>query len=331
MISISISLYACTFSNTKVISPSKKNPKTIETFGNQLNHGDHSGNFAKKGNSIYFLKSISSNGKNGIMEIDLDGAKNQEEVYKDEENKYNLSIHGDWIYYLSSDDDSKKNVDSNLYRIKNDGSETRKIAKKIDSYVLTQDEIYYESHERGLHTISSLDLEGGDIREILGLGHTLIGIENGWIYYCKDDGEEYTGPFRIKLDGTSSEELLDGDMEPYDTFSVKDNQLYFVKYNDDKHPEIIYKVFGKDTIILDSISGSDEPDSISLNLENNWLYFSADEYLYKLNLNEKGKKKLVYKAKEDIASFLLYDGDILLSTTSNDIYISENGIITTLK
>ncbi|NBI30397.1 DUF5050 domain-containing protein [Chengkuizengella marina] len=121
----------------------------------------------------------------------------------------NPKILGDWIYYVGYGEHE------NLYRIKQDGSEQTKLTTiNTNNYMILNDWIYYIEDWK-LHKIK---LDGSEKVKISDKSvNLLLSIENDWIYASSSLNASpisvYTTVFKVKTNGKSYEELINGYIE----------------------------------------------------------------------------------------------------------------------
>lgn len=231
----------------------------------------------------------------------------------------NVSAYGGWIYFTI--EDMVEGGDVDLYRIREDGSGKRKLLNGGDdsgNYVLAKEGIVYLNSG----SIYIMNLDGTDKRKIPigndeeGMASNL-GIDNDWIYFL---GAE--GIYRMKPDGTKIEKIYSSDIYIY---VMDNNELYFVQSTEKMEKKYLYRktINGEKTLL---VTGSFSKFGF-INIEGDWLYYEDSNKVYKMKKTGEGEKELVYEGKknEEVNSILLYDGDVLISTTSKDVYIKKDG------
>jgi hypothetical protein len=244
------------------------------------------------------------------------------------------------IYFV---DMPEEGGDYEFYRTKEGGNWASSLGK-VDHYaglpwVLTEDGIVYQDNK----SIYIMDLDGRN-KERIDLDknnskcqYNLAGLDGGYIYYTKDttfaeNGDEYeedddTILYRIKPDEMKEETLLD--LTDVTEYVVDQNQIYFYR------PDNPHDAESKGDLIQKSINGEEKVlvHSIRcrcLNKEGDWLYFSDNDKVYKLNVAKEGKKQLVYDLKDEentVVDIYLDGGGILFEAQTKKIYIKKDGTV----
>jgi hypothetical protein len=297
-----------------------KDVHPVESFGNQRNFMENYSTItAKKGNWFY-----GADEEFRIIKTDIKELNSQKTVYTEKDKNYTpcyVSVSDGWIYFI---DDAEEN-NHPLCRVKEDGSNKTTLLHDLPSYkyVLTDKGIYYEENNlTGTQNIRVVDLDGGHDRNVIRSVKTFDGIDNGWIYYQK--GKNYD-VYRTRLDGTDSERVLDG-TNVWDYY-VDGGQVFFIYCNKKDEYLLIKESNGKKTT-LTTVSYT-PLENWCLNKEDDQLYFADENKVYKIDLGNKDKKKLVYSFKKDdhVGSISLYDSNVFITSSSKMVYIKRDGTV----
>jgi len=299
-----------------------------QSFGNQTNSAG--GFFVVDEEEIYAVDSDAA-GHDCIVRFGIGDPYNQETVYKEKEGLRDVSILDDWVYFVKGG----QNENGVLYRIKKDESECEEVLDNVWQYTLTDKEIYYSI---GGNQIYAASLDGMKNRTIAEENYRLIGIDNGWLYCfeAKNDEEDYL--CRIRPDGSEIERvfglqwLKDND-RTFGMFIINDSEAFYSIDADFKSEKAI--------LAKKTLGGKEEVLSTgtlitSLNIESDWLFYSDENSIYKIDVTGNDKNQLVHSFKEwlpdgsaaYVSSILLSSGDALI-TYSNDksVYIKKDGTI----
>ncbi len=304
---------------TKIITQPKNGiSKPIESIGNQLNQGD----VCKSGIWIYMIRN-SDEYQSSIVKFEIDNVEDKEVIFSDETQKSQISVLGDWIYFIAEAYGADKPAEMDLYRIRTDGSGKMKLADTVFSYVLCEDEIYYDSA-----ATFAMSLDGTGKRKVLREGNYLLALDAEWLYYEKLQGEELIGPYRIRLDGSGTEMLLDSRIDS-SAFLAQGDSVYFSVTEESSEgipssTSIVKKTMDGTETLLTKMSVSGYYDVTSLNKEGKWLYYSFRGKLYRFDASGSDAKELIY-SDPNMVSVLLYGEDLLISNQKQIVYIGKDG------
>jgi len=134
-----------------------------------------------------------------IYKIKTNGTERQQ--ISQDKNYHGLVAAGEWLYYSNGSDDSK------LYKMKTDGSGSKKLSNygAFDIYVAGE-WIYYNN----LQGIYKVKTDGTGNTKLCGDGGNTMNVIADWIYYVnRDDSKIY----KIKTDGTGRTKLSDNKYE----------------------------------------------------------------------------------------------------------------------
>lgn len=295
--------------------PRVKSVTAVKSFGNQMNQQEFGYNDVVKRDWLY-----GAEWHNDIVKRQLTNHSKPETIYSTTGNwtPTNISTFNNWIYFAI--EDMVEGGDVDLYRIREDGSDKKKLLNGGDdsgNYVLTKEGIVYLKNG----SIYFMKLNGTFKRKIPikneeeeGMASNL-GIDNGWIYYA---GDKYI--YRMKPDGSKKENISG----KYD-YVADQNVLYLVKSNEKMDKSYLFRktINGKQT----KMSEGSFYSFCCLNIEGGWLYYEDNNKVYKIKKTGEGEKELIYEVKksEKVDSILLYDGDILISTNLKDVFIKKDG------
>lgn len=317
---LSIFLIACSKDETE--APDIRDITAVESFGNHVNQQVNINNYIVAGDWLYgddekhlLKRQLSTESEPEIM-ITIYGYGEPTAV----------TAYDGWIYYgiIGGDDEDDMKVD--LYRIREDGSGKTKLADGGDDsrdYVLLKEGIVFLKNG----SIFIMNLDGTNQRlipigvEEAGMAGNL-GVDNGWIYYWG-----FEDIYRMKSDGTKTEKVRS--CSYVYSYVADKNELYLVQNTKKTNIEKLIKktINGKETILATASFGGFD----CLNVEGDWLYYedNKENKVYKMKKSGKEAKQLVYKCveNEQIEKILLYDGDVLISTTSKDVYVKKDGTV----
>jgi len=230
--------------------------------GNTIGNNVNGGTVAQQGEWIYYLTSIAG----VINKVHTDGTRKT--LICDDRVEY-LNVIGNWIYYVNLSDQS------NLYKIKVDGTERTKIGEDtlITSMCVVEDWIFYtiyldESYSYMLYKIRT---DGTDrVSFSTTDSYDNINVVDGWIYYsnCLDKDNFYS-LYKMRLDGTERTKI-NSDFTA--CFNVVDDWIYYrniTVYDGCR----LYKIRtdGEQKTKLN------EEDSGFINVVDNWIYYVTYE------------------------------------------------------
>ena len=149
----------------------------------------------------------------------------------------NVKISNDWIYFTSGYSFNRGNP---LYRMKTDGTKlggiwgrTKLARDKIDYFDVTDDWVFYTSNDDNRH-LYRMRLDGKERERLTDYEALVLKAVDGWVYCLCGDTDDRIGYYfgapvgsflyRIKMDGTSREKLLDSWLHRVD---VVDGWIYF--------------------------------------------------------------------------------------------------------
>ena len=194
---------------------------TVEHLGNANGNMFASGLAVSRGEDIYYswveaensmdpyllekLRLYRMSPDGSAVPVDADCVPTYLNNYEDE-----------WLFYIDA-------MDRCIYKMRFDGTEKEKIADtECDSMLLRNDRIYYTVSKTGpVYDLYSMDLDGARTRKITQIFNSLFQIENGKLYYVKQDSAIY----RCDLDG-SGEETVAEDVGV--KFQVSDGTIYAI-------------------------------------------------------------------------------------------------------
>lgn len=307
----------------------------LQTYGNQLYEGLIF--FAEDENTVYAA------GYDNIVKFSIEDPKKVEIIYDfEDEESYpsDITVMGDWVYFISEDYITDEYTVTYLNRMKKDGSGKTKLASDVNSFTLTEKEIYYEKYPlteeedmMGLMNSYVMSLDGESERELTGKAGSFLGIDNGWIYY--ESNEEDYSLYRMRPDGTKKEKVLyidDDSINAVDFCIVDGEQVFYVKNDKDIEGKsyLIKKTIGGEETILDTFLDFNLDDTSALNNYGDQIYYGSENKLYKIDVNGEGERQLVYDCKDHINGISIHRGNVLVKTQDNVFYISEDGKITDL-
>jgi hypothetical protein len=178
-----------------------------------------------------------------------------------------------WVYYSFDE--------SGLYRMKEDGSQKKKICDGMYDNLTAYDGYIYgycrytktnNPEETGLFRLKP---DGTERVKISDKSMLFVTIYDGWIYYTSFD--DNFKPYKMKLDATDDQKLSD-----YSASYINvDNQ--WVYFQNDANGGRIYKVKHDGSQITEV---SDHGNMYTyLNIDGEWIYFSGHYFLYKMKVD----------------------------------------------
>lgn len=171
-------------------------------------------------------------------------------------------------------------------------------------YIYYVDKASSDTHQDNENTLSRqynlYKINKGGSKEIIYSGNIKnINVDNGWIYFNKDENYYNHGIYKIKNDGTQGMTLVDNQTDlaqksgDYIYYTTSFNDIWRIKW-DGSSKEQIY-VTDTDTRYIENI-----------NISKDWIYFSTyydtgeslkDRYIYKIKQDGSGLTKI---AKADV-------------------------------
>ncbi|WP_052314851.1 cell wall-binding repeat-containing protein [Desulfosporosinus meridiei] len=203
-----------------------------------------------------------------------------------------LSAIGDSIYF--------SNVVGSYQKILNEDSpKPSLVSSAAMPYVFEDAKQVYYANDGGLY----IDGDGFVAsKQILNNSRNVF-INSGYIYYQKASAMGPNPIYRATMDGTEETLIVDDDVK---SFSISDNKLFYISYNNGKIYTTNIDGTGKREVTSDAAG--------ALNVHNSWIYYSnkADGYkLYKVKLDGTSRTKLTDK---DEVSAITIVGDWVFFT-----------------
>ena len=290
---------AATFVNTTENTPSAQ-PTPVATYppvntrGNSNANISNSGLVARQGDWLYYID-VAPRGNLYKMRYDKTG---NTLLYEGAVNSINVV--GDWVYFQNynviSISGSIVTVESNLYKVKTDGSELTDMKCKIQinsGLLVVGDWMYFTSNadDPNIMKIYKMRTDGTEKIKLSDERCSIFQVEGDWIYYSAN-----AMIFKMKTDGSENTKLLDNESNQF----IVDGS--FIYYNNTSDGRRIYRIdtsgAGKTKITEDS--------SGSFNISDGYIYFSdlADlKALSKVNINGGNKTRIDRDAAYYIAIF----------------------------
>ena len=227
---------------------------TVEVFS--------SGGFIAQKDDWLFYSNYNDGGK--LYKFNMN---NHEHIKVNNDQSSDISIVGDWIYYLSG---------NNIYRIKSDGSERTLLQERGHEFLIANGWIYYISN----YDIHKFRTDGTGHQKITDsasdgpAAHSIL-IADGWLYYMEGyqhaDGWHTTSINKVSLDGDEILEVVNLKGFPRDFYIVND-WIYYIDVD-----------WGNDTTIYKAkTDGSQytevkEINAFELVVVGGWIYFTNRE------------------------------------------------------
>lgn len=288
----------------------------VESFGNQMNRMSSNGyNYVLDGDWFYEAK-----WHNKIVRYKLAHKVTSQTIFSTtgDWTPCNVTAYNDWIYFTL--ENMAEGGDIDLYRVRENGSGKRKLLNGGDdsnNYVLTEEGLVYIKNG----SIYIMNLDGTNKRKIPSESSAnSLAINNNWIYFYSSQSL-----YKMKPDGSKLENVPSFDY-------LEQEAWYHVENSEKKGKDYLYRTTneGKDTLLAEMpVYGFR-----CINIEGDWLYFANDNKVYKMKKTGEGKKELIYRMQdnEQVDSILLYDGNVLISTThSKSVYIKKDGEVLNLE
>lgn len=228
---------------------------------------------------------------------------------------------GDYIYYAYFVG-TKYFRDSNLCKIKQDGSERIKLSDDSPAYINVCGQWIYYSNMSEAHgvvggKIYKIKTDGTERTKFNDVDSAYINVVNGWIYFVNltDGGDRHNQRiYKMNVDGTCVTKLND---EMSSHLTVIDNWIYYLEWNFDEEKQIYKKYICK--MKTDGTQKSRITDECAdlictdgkLLLFNN---FDDGGKLYCINLQDGKKAQLTNEA----VKFVNLWGDYIFCIMGND-------------
>lgn len=182
---------------------------------------------------------------------------------------------GDWIFLTT------KYGQSNLYRIRKDGTAANKICDGCILDLNVADDYIYFLNNRDLCKVKT---DGSGYAKVGGQRMNHFTIKGGYIYFTGGDADG--GMVRMKLDGSEKKKLCSDEI--FD-FNMQGDWIYYSNISDGNK---IYKV---------KTDGSNrtkitDDQSAYINLSNDWIYYSNtsdDKKMYRIKNDGSSKEKVL--------------------------------------
>jgi hypothetical protein len=212
-------------------------------------------------------------GKGEIYRTSEDGTKTEK---LNNELVYSLIINNDWIYYVTvkyPDD----NVEYKIKKIALDGSkETELVSETVKSNLrVTTNQLYlyngwiYYISMKDSNRFYKIDVDGTNrikvSNEIISKEYSMNSfiIENDWIYFTQLEGDYHCRLYRMKIDGTSKEMVIDSSIH---NFNISDNYIFYTDASEYQYPLYKVKIDGTEKTKLTDIGVAD------INIIGNYIY-----------------------------------------------------------
>lgn len=166
-------------------------------LGNSIGNITYGGRLLAADGYLYYFNDL------GLVKYDVDY---QEEEILDDTFLYgnDLNAHGDWIYFIDPD--------SNISRIRNDGTELETIldSEYVSTMVVYGDKIFFSCYDPEDYLMNSagdiyvINIDGSNFDSFIEGDYEFFGIYDGWLYYADYDCLE-----RTRVDGSETEIVLE--------------------------------------------------------------------------------------------------------------------------
>jgi hypothetical protein len=185
----------------------------------------------------------------------------------------NLSVLGNWIYFIKEDSVQGGFKQDFLFRIRIDGTEETKLFEEsVSDFYVVGDWIYFNSKEFNNNGLHKMKTDGTEATRLVGdnaanrsdvYNITVIG---DWVYYCRGAaGVQFGDLYKIKVDGTEQTEMK----RRITQFVIVGDWIYY-------SPQGILSDIGIYKMLTD---GTEDTKIIGeclvfyLNTDGEWLYF----------------------------------------------------------
>lgn len=214
----------------------------------------------------------------------------------------NMTVIGDWIYFLTQDPDSDV-VAGNIVRMKKDGSGKQELTKgnKASRIVYDGQTLYYgaynDNYENELWTMK---LDGTGAKRVLKqLKNWSYTISKGTMFFV-ENGALY----RSKLDGTGKTVISKGDVDPYEGYKLFGDVLYFSEFSGNTSTGYLVDMTGKNKVAVPTKAAIRPVAYI-----NSWFYYEEQTFakdgkpatltLMKIKRDGKTKKAVAMLGESD--------------------------------
>lgn len=272
-VSFMFTLSACGNDNEKNNNNIQKNQEINSEYGNTMSNIQNDGLITTDGKNIYY------NNSKGLFVNSLSGGESKS-ISPDYAEQINVM--NDWVYYYST---SPSGDYKGLWKVKTDGKELTMLRDgTIYNLIVTNEWIYFSQKvnpNSNTPSLVKMDIENNLVQpEHIYEGRTEhLNLENEWFYfYSSMEG----GICKIKTNGEEFKKIYSVDEGKLEYMVVYKNSIYYVL--DDK----IYSmnIDGSDNTMLLDLTSLDLFFR-SFNINDEYIYISNSDKLYRLNINSK--------------------------------------------
>ncbi len=293
-----------------VIASSLKGDK----MGNTIGNSDSYGIAVQDGNWIYYIE-IDDSEPVGICRVKNSGKKIEKVA---DGNFFQLNIIDNYIYCVEEDDDQY-----NLVRMKKNGKDKEILARDIeDDYYITVTEkwIYYPKNSN-LYRVRT---NGTERTKISDKNISYYQVDGNWIYYIyATDSSEYIA--KMKTNGEETEKIakIEEDNESFEKLLVKGGKIYYIVSERDKDYNYEYSLYkmNKKGTKQEKICKLDN-NIYSISMQEDCIYYTTtpdySDYSIKSIKYNGTEKTTIQKDDEEIEVINVVEDWIIYGTYNGD-------------
>lgn len=203
-------------------------------YGNSSGNNNNFGIAVQDGKWIYYIE-MDDDEPTGIFKVKENGKKTEKVI---DGNIFGLNIIDNYIYCVEYNEDDAQ---YNLIRVKKNGNNKETLAKNIDEApIMVVDKWVYYNKNSNLYRVK---LDGTDREKISDKKISYYHIDGKWIYYIyKIEGSQYIA--RMKLDGEKSERISKAEEDrKYEAVYVKGGKIYFIVAKQNENYDYTYYLY----------------------------------------------------------------------------------------
>ena len=315
---IILSLVICIVASSCNYNKKNNEISEINTIGNTTNNIINGGYMAKQGDWVYYYYSggIFNIGR-GLYKSTIDN-KNTKKITSGEIS--NINVIGNWIYYVKCIEKKgpQGNIikESNLYKIKNDGTQNDIILKNCNFINIINNSIYYSvsvdsigyeknniknySLKNEVGYIYKANIDGSNKVKLVSKNTEFYLITKQYIYYALDKGV-----YRINIDGTNEIKIL---LSEVSRLIEDGNNIYYIS-NEISSKGEIYKInYDGDKIlkIMDK-----QQQSIEIGTVKNYMFFISSNFdVYQINKDGSCKINISKQVPNGASNLYTFNSDV---------------------
>lgn len=190
-----------------------------DKYGNSVGNSNNNGLAAEYDKWIYYVE-VDGDDTVGICKVKNNGKKTEKVAEGD---FYNLNILDGYIYCLEHDSEENK---ENLVKLKTNGKKKEVLARDVNNGTITVTEkwIYYYKNTN----LYRMKLDGTEKNRVSDKKISYYQIDGKWIYYIYKN-ENISNIARMKLNGEDAQRIAKAEENTeYDSLYVKGSKVYYV-------------------------------------------------------------------------------------------------------